>query len=104
MFRFQPRELFVALFKSEIVLNRNALTINKNICRLRIRIRSDYQIERLAAVFGHTSTPVPQQVAVDILDVGVDGGSTGDAAWSHVGVGLGVYILKALPGYTRTKL
>lgn len=44
-------------------------------------------------VLALTSTPVPQQVAVDILDVGVDGGSTGDAAWSHVGVSLRVYVL-----------
>lgn len=51
-----------------------------------------------------TSAPVPQQVAVDILDVGVDGGSTGDTAGGYVGVSFRVDILEALPGYTRTKL
>lgn len=51
-----------------------------------------------------TSTPVPQQVAVDILDVSVDGGPTGDAARGHVGVGLRVDILEALPGNARAKL
>jgi len=38
------------------------------------------------------------------LDVGVDGGPTGDAARSHVGVILRVDILEALPRYPRTKL
>lgn len=51
-----------------------------------------------------TSTPVPQQVAVDILDVGVDGGPTGDTARGHVGVSLRVNILEALPGHTGAEL
>lgn len=51
-----------------------------------------------------TSAPVPEQVAVDILDICVDGGSTGDAAGGHVGVSFRVDILEALPRYTRTKL
>lgn len=51
-----------------------------------------------------TSTPVPQQVAVDILDVSVDGGPTGDAARGHVGVSLRVDILETLPGHTRAEL
>lgn len=51
-----------------------------------------------------TSTPVPQQVAVDILDVGVDGGPTGDTAGGHVGVCLWVDILEAFPGNTRAEL
>lgn len=51
-----------------------------------------------------TSTPVPQQVAVDILDVGVDGGPTGDTARGHVGVCLWVNVLEAFPGHTRAKL
>lgn len=51
-----------------------------------------------------TSTPVPQQVTIDILDVGVDGGATGDAARSHVGVSLRVDILETLPGHTGAEL
>lgn len=48
----------------------------------------------------HTSIPVPQQVSVDVMDVGVDGGTTGDAARGHVGIILRVDVLKALPWYT----
>lgn len=51
-----------------------------------------------------TSTPVPQQIAVDILDVGVDRGPAGDTAGGHVGVGLGVDILKTFPGHTGAEL
>lgn len=51
-----------------------------------------------------TSTPVPQQVAVYILDVGVYGGPAGDAARGHVGVGLRVNILETFPGNTRAEL
>lgn len=51
-----------------------------------------------------TSTPVPHQVAVDILDVGVDGGPAGDAAGGHIRVGLRVNILEAFPRHTRAEL
>lgn len=51
-----------------------------------------------------TSVPVAQQVSVDVVDVGVDGGAVGDAAWSHVGVILGVDVLEALPWHTRAEL
>lgn len=51
-----------------------------------------------------TSTSVSQQVAVDILDVGVDGGPTWDAAWGHVWISLRVDILETLPGNTRAEL
>lgn len=47
-----------------------------------------------------TSTPVSEQVAVDVLDVGVDGGSAGNASWGHVGVSLRVDVLQALPWYS----
>lgn len=45
----------------------------------------------------HTSVPVPQEVSIDVVDVGVDGGTAGDAARGHVGVILRVDVLKALP-------
>ena len=48
----------------------------------------------------HTSIPVPQQVSVNVMDVGVDGGTAGDAARGHVGVILRVDVLKALPWHT----
>lgn len=51
-----------------------------------------------------TSTPVTQQVAVDILDVGVNGGPAGDTAGGHIGVRLRVDILEALPGNTGAEL
>lgn len=38
------------------------------------------------------------------MDVGVDGGTAGDAARGHVGVILWVDILKALPWHTRAEL
>lgn len=47
-----------------------------------------------------TSVPVPQEVSVDVVDVGVDGGTAGDAAGGHVGVILWVDVLKALPWHT----
>lgn len=53
---------------------------------------------------GHTSVPVPQQVAVDVVDVGVDGGAAGDAARRHVGVVLRVNVLQALPRHARAEL
>jgi len=52
----------------------------------------------------HTSILVPQQVSVDVVDVGVDGGAAGDAARGHVGVILGVDVLKALPWNTWAEL
>lgn len=51
-----------------------------------------------------TSIPVPQQVSVDIMDVGVDGGAAGDATRGHVGVILRVNVLKALPRHTWAEL
>lgn len=51
-----------------------------------------------------TSVPVPQQVAVDVMDVGVDGWTTGDTARGHVGVILRVDVLKALPWHTWAEL
>lgn len=51
-----------------------------------------------------TSTSVPQQVAVDVLDVGVDGWPAGDAAWCHVGVSFRVNILETFPRNTRAEL
>lgn len=38
------------------------------------------------------------------MDVGVDGGTAGNAARGHVGVILWVDILKALPWHTRAEL
>lgn len=52
----------------------------------------------------YTSVSVPQQVAVDIMDVCVDGGTAGDATRGHVGVILRVNILKALPWHTWAEL
>lgn len=40
-----------------------------------------------------TSTPVSEQVTVHILNVGVDGGATGNTSWGHIGVSLRVNIL-----------
>lgn len=51
-----------------------------------------------------TSTPVSQQVAVNILNVGVDGGPTGNTPWGHIGVSLRVNILQSFPGHSWTKL
>lgn len=51
-----------------------------------------------------TSTSVAEQIAVDILDVRVYGGSARNAAWSHIRVGLWVDILEAFPGYAGAKL
>lgn len=52
----------------------------------------------------HTSVPVSQEVSIDIVDVGVDGGTAGHAAGGHVGVILWVDILKALPRHTGAEL
>lgn len=52
----------------------------------------------------HTSIPVPQEVSIDVVDVGVDGGTTGDAARGHIGVILWVDVLKALPWHTWAEL
>lgn len=41
---------------------------------------------------------------MDVLDVGVDGGATGNASWGHVGVVLRVNILQALPWHPRAEL
>ncbi|TNN71020.1 hypothetical protein EYF80_018836 [Liparis tanakae] len=43
-------------------------------------------------------------VSVDVVDVGVHGGAAGDAARGHVGVILGVDVLKALPRHTWAEL
>lgn len=51
-----------------------------------------------------TSIPVTQQVSVDVVDVGVDGGTAGDTARGHVGVILRVDVLKALPWHAWTEL
>jgi len=51
-----------------------------------------------------TSTPVAHQVAVNVLDVGVDGGPVGDAARGHVGVRLRVDVLEALPRHPGAEL
>lgn len=56
----------------------------------------------LASVY--TSVPVSQQVSIDVMDVGVDSGTAGDAARGHVGVILRVDVLKALPWHTWAKL
>lgn len=52
----------------------------------------------------HTSVPVTQEVSIDIVDVGVDGGTAGDTSRGHVGVILGVDVLKALPRHPRAEL
>lgn len=52
----------------------------------------------------HTSVPVTQEVSIDIVDVGVDGGTAGDAARGHVGVILWVDVLKALPRHAGAEL
>lgn len=44
-----------------------------------------------------TSISVPKEVSIDVMDVGVDGGTTGDTARGHVGIILWVDVLKALP-------
>lgn len=51
-----------------------------------------------------TSVPVTQQVSVDIVDVGVDGGTAGDAARGHVGIIFWVDVLKAFPWHTWAEL
>lgn len=52
----------------------------------------------------HTSIPVSQEVSIDVVDVGIDGGTTGDTARGHVGVILWVDVLKALPWHTWAEL
>lgn len=51
-----------------------------------------------------TSTSVPQQVAVNILYGGVDGGPTGHTTRGHVRVCLRVDILETFPGHTGAEL
>lgn len=51
-----------------------------------------------------TSASVPQQVAVNILDGGVDGGPTGHTTRGHVRVCLRVDILETFPGHTGAEL
>lgn len=51
-----------------------------------------------------TSVPVPQEVSIDVMDVGVDSWTTRDTARGHVGVILRVDILKALPWHTWAEL
>lgn len=52
----------------------------------------------------HTSISVPKKVSIDIVDVGVDGGTARDTARSHVWVIFRVDVLKALPWYTWAEL
>lgn len=47
-----------------------------------------------------TSIPVTKEVSIDVMDVGVNGGTAGDAARGHVGIILWVNVLKALPWHT----
>lgn len=67
-------------------------------CHLKYFLRGEKEICPL------TSTPVSQQIAVHILNVGIDGGPTGNAPWGHIGVSLRVNILQSFPGHSRTKL
>lgn len=53
---------------------------------------------------GITSIPVSQQVTVDVVDVGVDGWTAGDAARGHIGVILRVDVLKAFPWHPGAEL
>lgn len=50
---------------------------------------------------GHPLTSTLEEVAVDILYGGVDGGPGGDTSRSDVGVILRIYVLKSFPGNTR---
>lgn len=50
---------------------------------------------------GHLLTSTLEEVAVDILYGGVDGGPGGDTSRSDVGVILRVYVLKSFPGNSR---
>lgn len=51
-----------------------------------------------------TSASVPQQVAVNILDGGVDGGPTGHTTRGHIRVCLRVDVLETFPGHTGAEL
>lgn len=42
-----------------------------------------------------------EEVAVDVLDGGIDSGPGGDTSRSDIGVVLGVYILKSFPWNSR---
>lgn len=51
-----------------------------------------------------TSTSVSQQIAVDILNVSIDGGPTRNTSWGHIRVSLGVDVLQSFPGHSWTEL
>lgn len=51
-----------------------------------------------------TSASVPQQVAVNVLDSGVDGGPTGHTTRGHIRVCLRIDILETFPGHTGAEL
>lgn len=51
-----------------------------------------------------TSASVPQQVAVHILDGGVDGGPAGHTTRGHIRVRLRVDVLETFPGHTGAEL
>lgn len=94
------------------VVERVNIKCNLNICHL-IKYRrhvvvtgslGSSWINSCSLASFHTSIPVTQEVSIDIVDVGVDGGTAGDAARGHVGVILWVDILKALPWHTRAEL
>lgn len=50
---------------------------------------------------GHPLTSTLEEVAVDILYGGVDGGPGGDTSRSDVRVILRIYVLKPFPGNSR---
>lgn len=50
---------------------------------------------------GHPLTSTLEEVAVDILYGGVDGGPGGDTSRSDIGVILRIYVLKSFPGNSR---
>lgn len=65
-----------------------------------------YQLKRARLIslgMTPTSTPVSEQVAVDVLDVGVNGGSAGHTSWGHIGVSLRVDVLQSFPWHSRAE-
>lgn len=110
------------LIKNDVLINpAKTLSLNQSLCSCERCVTSDTALgasegpyrcashcPRLAAptvpearVPLRPLTSTLEEVAVDILDGGVDGGPGGDTSRSDVWVILGIYVLKSFPWNSR---
>lgn len=67
----------------------------------RLHRRLDAPAPRQGRAERPSPTSTLEEVAVDILDGGINGGPGGDTSGSDIGVILGIYILKSFPWNSR---